>query len=275
MNYQKIYDQLIEKRRRFPLTKNKKDPNYIYCEAHHIIPRCLNGSDDPNNIVNLTAREHFIAHYLLWKIHPCDGTLLAFCMFKKGNPHSCAKRNFKNSRLYASARIAFNEWNVRAHSGIKQTPERIQHRVEKLRGQKRTEEQKRHISEGRLKSSKCRGHIPWNKGLQSEITIKKQNEKRIKMEQRIVRHNEILEKLHQKEIQKQIRLKRQKEKEQYKKDRHERFLLLTEQRKQKQKIRNEMLIQSKLKWWNNGIQNTRSYSCPGKDWKRGKIRPLK
>lgn len=134
MNYQKIYDQLIEKRRRFPLTKNKKDPNYIYCEAHHIIPRCLNGSDDSNNIVNLTAREHFIAHYLLWKIHPCDGTLLAFYMFKKGNPHSCAKRDFKNSRLYAAARLAYYEWNVRAHTGKKQSPEQIANRVKKNTG---------------------------------------------------------------------------------------------------------------------------------------------
>jgi hypothetical protein len=40
----------------------------IYTEKHHIIPRCLGGSDEPNNLVNLTAREHFIAHWLLTKM---------------------------------------------------------------------------------------------------------------------------------------------------------------------------------------------------------------
>ena len=164
MNYQKLYNQLIEKRRKFPLTQNKKDPTYVYSEAHHIIPKCLNGTDDPNNIINLTAREHFIAHYLLWKIYPCDEILLAFYMFKKGNPHSCCKRNFKNSRVYETARLAYHEWNVRVHTGVKQSEERVKHRTELNRGQKRTPEQKKHISEGRKKSQKTKGHIPWNKG---------------------------------------------------------------------------------------------------------------
>ena len=66
--YKNTYDSLIEKRRKFPLTKNKKDPNYAYCETHHVIPKCLGGSNDKENLVNLTAREHFIAHKLLYKI---------------------------------------------------------------------------------------------------------------------------------------------------------------------------------------------------------------
>lgn len=69
MNYQKIYNQLIEKRVKFfPLFKSSEQ----YCEQHHIVPRCLNGTDDPLNLVNLTAREHFIAHVLLMKIYPND-----------------------------------------------------------------------------------------------------------------------------------------------------------------------------------------------------------
>ena len=64
MNYQKIYDQLIEKRRKEPLTKSY---NYLI-EIHHIIPRSLNGSNDADNIINLTLREHYVAHLLLCKI---------------------------------------------------------------------------------------------------------------------------------------------------------------------------------------------------------------
>lgn len=37
-------------------------------EQHHIIPRSLGGTDDPDNIVRLTAREHIIAHWALTKM---------------------------------------------------------------------------------------------------------------------------------------------------------------------------------------------------------------
>ena len=39
-----------------------------YKERHHIIPRSLGGSNQKNNIVNLTGREHFICHWLLTKM---------------------------------------------------------------------------------------------------------------------------------------------------------------------------------------------------------------
>lgn len=61
--YSKIYFMLIEKRK-----KELIDKKNIYCETHHIIPKCLGGSDNPENLVNLTAREHYIAHKLLTKM---------------------------------------------------------------------------------------------------------------------------------------------------------------------------------------------------------------
>ena len=39
-----------------------------YTESHHIVPRSLGGGDGPNNLVNLTAREHFVCHWLLVKM---------------------------------------------------------------------------------------------------------------------------------------------------------------------------------------------------------------
>lgn len=36
-----------------------------YCETHHIIPRCMDGSNCQTNLVRLTAREHFVCHLLL------------------------------------------------------------------------------------------------------------------------------------------------------------------------------------------------------------------
>ena len=39
-----------------------------YTEKHHIIPRCMNGDNFKENLVVLTAREHFICHWLLIKM---------------------------------------------------------------------------------------------------------------------------------------------------------------------------------------------------------------
>lgn len=63
MNYKNAYDHLVTR------AKARLRPE-IYCEEHHIVPRCVGGGDEPENLVYLTAREHFIAHRLLAKIYP-------------------------------------------------------------------------------------------------------------------------------------------------------------------------------------------------------------
>ena len=60
MNYEKIYRELTN-----------RDSRAKYTEIHHIIPKCMGGTDDKSNLVKLTAREHYIAHKLLTKIYPC------------------------------------------------------------------------------------------------------------------------------------------------------------------------------------------------------------
>lgn len=69
MDYKKLYDNLINKAR------NRKIEEHIGYEQHHIVPRCMNGSNDESNLVLLTLREHFIAHKLLVLIYP-DNTKL-------------------------------------------------------------------------------------------------------------------------------------------------------------------------------------------------------
>ena len=64
MNYQKIYNNIIQHRLNTPLPKG------VYTEKHHIIPRSLGGSNDKNNLIDLLAREHFICHLLLTKMYP-------------------------------------------------------------------------------------------------------------------------------------------------------------------------------------------------------------
>lgn len=74
MNYKRIYDELISRGVNRGWTK-KSAP--VYVESHHIIPRSKGGSNHKDNLVILTAKEHFIAHHLLWKIHRDRSTFFA------------------------------------------------------------------------------------------------------------------------------------------------------------------------------------------------------
>ena len=78
MDYQKLYDNII--------SKYKNNPELLkgveYFEIHHIIPKCLGGSNDESNLVSLPVREHIILHILLTKIYPDNLKILfaANCM---------------------------------------------------------------------------------------------------------------------------------------------------------------------------------------------------
>lgn len=58
--YQRWYDGLMHSRK-------LRDTPIAYAEVHHILPRALGGGDGDYNLVRLSYREHFIAHWLLTK----------------------------------------------------------------------------------------------------------------------------------------------------------------------------------------------------------------
>lgn len=102
MDYKKIYDTLIQKR------KVEKPSGYI--ERHHIIPRSLGGTDDKDNIVCLTAKEHYLCHYLLTKIYK-PYTNEWYRMIMAFNMMLCKSDNNKrivNGRNYKWFREAFS-----------------------------------------------------------------------------------------------------------------------------------------------------------------------
>ena len=68
MDYGRIYGALIEK------ANNREILGYH--EKHHIIPKCIGGTNNKDNIVKLTAREHYIAHQLLVKLYPSNKNLI-------------------------------------------------------------------------------------------------------------------------------------------------------------------------------------------------------
>ena len=115
MNYKKLYHSIIKNRQENPLSTK------TYGEKHHIIPRSLGGPDTPENLVRLSAREHFICHYLLFKMYPKDSfewhkMTHAFTMMKA---ISGKQNRYFNSRLYAEANKYKSVIMSKAQSGEK------------------------------------------------------------------------------------------------------------------------------------------------------------
>ena len=94
MNYKKHYTLLIEKH-------GTKDKPEGYSERHHIVPKCIGGSDDEDNLVYLSARCHFLAHALLSKIYTDTKLLTAYWLMAN------AAGNKMNSLSYERLRIAY------------------------------------------------------------------------------------------------------------------------------------------------------------------------
>lgn len=91
--YTKIYYKII-KNRKLNLLED-------YTEEHHIIPKSLGGNNHKENLVNLSAREHFICHWLLTKM--VDGVEEKY---KMNNAFSCMlyRENDKQQRYKISSR---------------------------------------------------------------------------------------------------------------------------------------------------------------------------
>lgn len=58
MTYKEFIQNILDTRGRFNCGEE-------YHERHHIIPKCMDGSNDKDNLIDLFAHEHFEAHRLL------------------------------------------------------------------------------------------------------------------------------------------------------------------------------------------------------------------
>lgn len=105
MNYLRIHDNIISKAK----LESRKKNNGIYYEKHHIIPRCMQGTNNPENLVLLTAKEHFLIHLLLTKIYP-DCTKLVNALWMMCTFDPSGKRKQTNSRLYEYSRQLFSQY---------------------------------------------------------------------------------------------------------------------------------------------------------------------
>jgi hypothetical protein len=111
--YKRTYDRLMERARGRVKEKGVH-------ENHHIIPRSMGGSNEKSNIVALTYKEHFLAHWLLTKFTTGKARR---AMFRALSKMIRAGRNNKNRLMsgwqYTIARRANSEAMVLWHK----TPE--------------------------------------------------------------------------------------------------------------------------------------------------------
>lgn len=165
--YNKWYTNITENARTRDLTG--------YVERHHIIPVSLGGSNSKENLVDLTAREHFICHWLLTKIHTGESRakmVYALNGMKRNGQYTERYETKITSRVYENLKKEFaiihsatmkgrDPWN-RGHkedrlevlenvkqAALKRKPQSKESRekqAQKTRGQKRTEEQRKNIS---------------------------------------------------------------------------------------------------------------------------------
>ena len=249
MNYLKTYYKIINKRRQIPISKDKQ-----YCEQHHIIPISENGTNDSINLINLTAREHYICHLLLAKIYDDEKMWSAVIMMHTNNKNH--QRNFRfNSRLYEIARIKLSN-KLR---GKKLTDEHKRKLSESHKGKKHTLEQKQKISKSLI------GRKAWNKGLHhtEETKIKISNSEKGKLPWNT---GKSLSKQHKSAISKGNKGKKVSDETKLKISESQKrtFILGT------RKIPKNNTTTKGMKWFNNGIKSVLANSCPD-GFKPGRI----
>jgi hypothetical protein len=125
MNYKNIYDDIILKAK---LEYRIKSLN-IYYEKHHILPKCLNGTNDKENLVLLTAREHYICHKLLTYIYKRNYKIIsafAYMSFNKkygkvvsGRDYEYAKKIKKEAQIGRKHSEETKQKMSLSHKGIK------------------------------------------------------------------------------------------------------------------------------------------------------------
>jgi len=165
--YTKWYSQITERARNRIID--------TYTETHHIIPRSLGGTDDINNLVELTAREHFICHWLLTKMYTGDERnkmLSAFFLMRGNNSY---QNRYINSRAYEILREEYAQYISKMNTGRVQPPEEKAKQIAAITGRKR----KPFSKEWRQKMSEShRGEKNHRFGVKvSEETKQKQREK--------------------------------------------------------------------------------------------------
>ena len=123
------------------ITENAKNRVInTYTERHHIVPRSLGGLDDKQNLVDLTAREHFICHWLLTKMHTGEARskmVNALYMMQGKNKHQDRYSTKITSRVYKVLREEYAEYISKLNTGRVQPQEEKNKQIKAMTGRSR------------------------------------------------------------------------------------------------------------------------------------------
>ena len=111
-----------------------------YKERHHIIPRSLGGEDTEENLVELTAREHFICHWLLTKFtigQDRSKMVLALQLMKGDGPYQERYDTKITARVYENIREEVGKINSERNKGRVQPLHEKQNQIQAQTGRKR------------------------------------------------------------------------------------------------------------------------------------------
>ena len=98
MTYNDFIDNILNTRGRFACGDE-------YHEKHHIVPKCIGGANDKDNLIDLFAREHFIAHKLLAEENIDNAKLLYAYTCMAFMRNDCEHRHELTPEEYEAARI--------------------------------------------------------------------------------------------------------------------------------------------------------------------------
>jgi hypothetical protein len=142
------------------------------CQNHHILPRAFGGTNEIENLVMVTSRQHYLLHRLLWKGTRHPKAANAFMPMNHGWDHYGNLRNI-SSKEYERLRIDFcenmsalNTGNSYAKGSKRTLEERQQMSIERS-GEGNAMFGRTHSKETRKKQSeKKQDYVPWNVGIE-------------------------------------------------------------------------------------------------------------
>lgn len=173
MTYEQFIQNILNTRGRFACGEQ-------YHERHHIVPKCMGGTDEVNNLIDLFAREHYIAHQLLAKENP-DNDKLTYAWWAMSHwINETTQERYKiTSEEYEEAKLAYSKFMSKRmsgencpfygisrygednpHYGCKHSIETKNLLSELAKGRKHSQESKDKISA----SLKALHRTPWNTG---------------------------------------------------------------------------------------------------------------
>ena len=109
VTYEEFINNILE-------TRGRNGCGEEYHETHHIVPKCMGGSNDEDNLIDLFAREHFEAHRLLALENPnAQGLVYAWWAMSIQTNQYTKERYRITAEEYEEAKIAVANLRIGTH----------------------------------------------------------------------------------------------------------------------------------------------------------------